>query len=138
MTIDIDIAQFVAAIGATDPAPNGGDHAKWRALFKQSNYFRFNGSLMIVKISRSKKPFWGVGKKFIDLLNSLENYYLVLLVSPLEGWVFTKREVNAHIESGRWNLRLADNNYKVNSPLPDKNSFSSPNRFSAMMKGDAS
>lgn len=126
MSIDNDIADFVAAIGATAPSPSSENYAKWKAIFKRSNYFILNKKFMIVKISRSKKPFWGVGKDFIDLLNSLDDYYLVLLISSSEGWAFTKSEVNAHIGSNRWNLREADNNYKINYPLPDSNSFFSP------------
>ena len=129
MSTDKDIAQFVAAIGAKEPSPDSGNYAKWRALFKRSNYFLFNGKFTIVKISRIKKPFWGVGKEFVDLLNSLDDYYLVLLISPREGWVFTKGEVNSHIKSRRWNLREADNNYKINYPLPDGNSFFSTKHF---------
>ena len=81
---------------------------------------------MVVKISRSARPFWGVGKNDIDLLNALDEFYLVLLVSGREGWSFTKSEVNANIRSKRWNHREADNNYKINSPLPHRNSFFSP------------
>ena len=129
MTSDRDIGGFVAAIGAKEPSPDSGNYAKWKAIFRRSNYFLFNGKFMIVKISRSKKPFWGVGKEFIDLLNSLDDFYLVLLISQREGWVFSKSEVNAQIKSGRWNLREADNNYKINYPLPDNNSFFSPKTF---------
>ena len=129
MSVDQDIKQFVDAIGAKEPSPDSETYAKWKAIFKRSNYFQFNGKLMIVKISRSKKPFWGVGKEFIDLLNLLDDYYLVLLISGREGWVFSKTEVNAHIKGKKWNLREADNNYKINYPLLDKNSFFSPSNF---------
>lgn len=130
MSIDKDIAQFVAVIGAKEPSQDSEHYAQWKALFKRSNYFLFNGKFMIVKISRSEKPFGGgVGKDFVDLLNSQDDYYLVLLVSPREDWIFTKSEVNAHIRSKRWNLREADNNYKINYPLPDSNSFFSPRNF---------
>ncbi len=129
MAIDKDIFEFVTGIGAKEPTPNSENFAKWKAVFKRSNYFQFNGKLMIVKISRSQKPFWGVGKVFIDLLNVLEDYYVVLLISKKEGWIFNKSEVNNHISSGRWNLREADNNYKINYPLPDNNSFSSQKSF---------
>ena len=128
MRADKDIAQFVAAIGAKEPSLDSEDYSMWKAIFRRPNYFLFNGKFMIVKISRTK-PFWGVGKTFIDLLNSQDDYYLVLLVSPREGWVFTKSEVNAHIKSRRWNLREADNNYKINYPLPDNNGFFSPRNF---------
>ena len=129
MAVDPDIHAFVEAIGANAPSPGSDDFDKWKSIFKRSNYFRFCGKIMMVKISRSEKPFWGAGKDILDLLNTLDDYYFVLLISSREGWVFSKSEVNAHIRSKKWNLRVADNNYKINSPLPDKNSFFSPENF---------
>lgn len=126
MSADKDVMDFVKAIGASEPPPDSENYQKWKAIFKRSNYFILNKNFMIVKISRSDKPFWGVGKDIIDLLNLVEEYYLVLLISSREGWVFTKSEINANIKSKKWNLRHADNNYKINFPLPDKNSFFSP------------
>jgi hypothetical protein len=129
MSSDKDIEQFVASIGAKEPSPDSTNYGEWRIIFKRSNYFIFNGRFMIVKVSRSEKPFWGVGKEFIDLFNSLDDYYLVLLISSMNGWVFTKSDVNANINNNRWKLRQADNNYKINYPLPDRNSFFSPKSF---------
>lgn len=129
MSIDQDVKQFVDAIGAKDPSADSENYAKWKTLFKRSNYFQINGKLIIVKISRSKTPFWGVGKEFIDLVSSLDDYCLVLLISGREGWVSSKSEVNVYIKSKKWNLREADNNYKINYPLPDRNSFFSPRNF---------
>ena len=124
-----EIKKFVDEIGAGEPPPDSEGHVQWRAIFRRSNYFIFDGKLMIVKISRSSKPFWGVGKQYIDLLNSLDDYYLILLCSQKEGWAFVKKEIDAHIKSGRWKLREKDSNYKINSPLPDNNSFTSPENF---------
>lgn len=129
MSADRDIAQFIDAIGAEEPSPDSQTYAQWKNLFKRSNYFRLNGKLMIVKISRTKPPFWGVGKKFLDFFNAfMDDYYLVLLVSSREGWVFTKSEITARIRKRLWNLG-ADNDYKINYPLPDSNSFFSPQNF---------
>ena len=129
MSIEPEIKQFVVNIGAKEPTLGDENYEKWRDLFRRSNYFVFNGKFMIVKISRSKKPFFGVDKRFIDLFNSQDDYYLVLLVSPESGWVFTKREVNVNIENKQWNL-AGDNNYKINSPsLLHRNSFSSKKSF---------
>jgi len=129
MSIDKDIAQFVTESGATEPSLYSEDFRKWKAIFKRSNYFIFNGKLMIVKISRSNKPFWGLTKGIIDLLNSMKDYLLVLLVSSREGWVFNKKDVNDNIRSNRWKLRVADQNYKINYPLPDSHSFISMKSF---------
>ncbi len=120
--IDPDIVKFVEMVGATEPLAGDELHATFRRMFKRQNYFLLKERFLIVKISRTDKPFWGIGKKFVDFLNDL-NYYLMLLTSPRESWVFSKAEVNANIRSRKWNLREADNNYKINPPLPDRNAF---------------
>ena len=89
---------------------------------------------MIVKISRSDRPFWGVGQKYINLLDSFPDYYLVLLISEREGWYFDKSNIRANIRLKKWKLREADCNYKINFPLPDKNSFWSPDHFLEKLK----
>ena len=98
-------------------------------MFKRQNYFTINSRFLVIKISRSEKPFWGLTKAIIDFLNELNDYSVVLLMSPTEGWVFSKAQVNGHIRSGRWALREADGNYKINMPLPDSNMFSTTARF---------
>ncbi len=122
-----EIRRFTEAIGATAPSADCAE--MWKVIFKRPNYFLFNHRIMVVKISRSERPFWGVKKERIDLLNSLDDYFLVLLISAREGWFFTKSEINGNINSKKWNLRVADNNYKINFPLPDKNSFFSQANF---------
>jgi len=124
-----EIQEFTASIGATEPDASSEIHKEFRQLFKRHNYFILNGNFLIIKISRSEKPFWGVGKDYIDFLNTLKNYYLVLLTRSSEGWVFNKSEINNFISTKRWNLREKDNNYKINSPLPDKNSFITKKKF---------
>jgi hypothetical protein len=128
MEIDPDIARFVAAIGATGPFSNDAISALLRDLFKRPNYFVLGGRLLIIKISRSQKPFWGVGKEVIDLLEGLSNYNLVLLVPGNEGWVFSKAEVHSRISNHTWKPG-ADNDYKINPPLPDANTFAGPKTF---------
>ena len=135
--MDGEILEFTSAIGATEPQPGEETYKAFRAIFRRSNYFILRGTppkpnkFLIVKISRSKTPFWGIGKDFLDLLNKFDQiyYYLVLLVSGKEGWVFSREQVNANIRSQKWKLREADNNYKINWPLPDANSFTSPDIF---------
>jgi hypothetical protein len=126
---DPDITEFVEMIGATEPFPGDEAYVSFRRRFRRHNYFILRGQFLIVKISRTEKPFWGLGKEFIDFANELGNYYVVLLVSPREGWVFSKSDVNASIRSEKWRLREADNNYKINPPLPDRNAFVGKARF---------
>ena len=126
---DPDIIAFAEMVGATEPSPGDEMYASFRRMFKRRNYFTLHGQFLIVKISRTEKLFWGLGKEFINFANKLGNYYVVLLTSPREGWVFSKADVNANIGSDRWRLREKDNNYKINPPLPDRNEFAGKARF---------
>lgn len=126
--MDKEIKEFTQTIGAVEPQPGTEKYAIFKTIFKRSNYFLLGKKFIMIKISRSDPPFWGIGKDFIDLLNNFD-YLLILLVSNREGWVFSKEEVNANIRHKKWNLRIADNNYKINWPLPDRNSFFSPDNF---------
>ncbi len=126
--MDKEIQEFTQAIGAAIPQPGSANYSTFKSLFKRSNYFMFGNKFLMVKISRTEKPFWGIGKDFIDLLNNFD-YFLALLVSNREGWVFSKTEVNSNINNKKWNLREADKNYKINPPLPGRNSFYSPENF---------
>ena len=126
MAIEIEV--FTKAIGAKAPRPGDDIYEPFKVLFKRSNYFVLNGSLLIVKISRKSRPFWGVGKRIVEIVNNLEKYYLVLLVSEREGWVFSKSEVNLKIDSGKWKPGR-DGDYKINVPLEGRFSFSSPKTF---------
>lgn len=126
---DPDIAKFVEMVDASEPLANDESYITFRRVFKRHNYFVLEKRFLIIKISRSFRPFWGVGKAFIDFLNGLPNYYLVLLVSARDGWVFSKAEVDANIRGQEWRLREADNNYKINPPLPDRNSFGGAKSF---------
>jgi hypothetical protein len=123
-----EIQEFAQAIDARAPQPGSEHYATFKAMFKRSNYFLLGNKFIMIKISRSEKPFWGIGKPFIDLLNNFD-FLLILLVSNREGWVFSKEEVNSNIKNKKWNFREADNNYKINWPLPDRNSFHSPDNF---------
>jgi len=67
--IDPDIHAFALSLGAKEPDPDSENAALFRKMFKRHNYFQVNGHFLIIKISRSAKPFWGVGKSFVDLLN---------------------------------------------------------------------
>ena len=128
-----DISKFVEAVGAVEPPANDESYMTFRHIFKRHNYFVLEGRFLIVKVSRSDRPFWGVGKKFIDLLNGLNDYYLVLLVSSSEGWVFSKAEVMVNIRNLEGKLRGTDNNYKINPPLPNRNAFANPKTFRKMI-----
>lgn len=128
--MDVEISEFIDGVGAKEPKPGDKNFLLFKSIFKRSNYFMLNGKFLITKISRSKKPFFGVGKVYIDLLNDTDNYLLVLLVSGTEGWVYSKNEINSNIQNSLWKLQEKDKNYKINfNTLRDKNSFTSHTQF---------
>ena len=102
-----EVLQFADSIGAVDLSQKlrGTENG---VFFKRRNYFYFKGkNFLVVKISKNKtRPFWGVGKKFIELFDIFTkdggNYFIVALVSSRSGWVFSKREINSYIEDGSW------------------------------------
>ncbi|TLN02730.1 hypothetical protein FDZ73_10810, partial [bacterium] len=61
-----EVKAFVDAIGAMEPDQNSTLYAAYRQFFRRRSYFLFKGQFLIVKISRSEKPFWGLGKKYVD------------------------------------------------------------------------
>lgn len=133
--MDKEIEQFIDAVGAKAPEPADAIYEAFKTLFKRPNYFLLNGTILIVKISRTSRPFWGVGKETIERVNNFENYYLVLLESEKEGRVFSKADVNLKINSGDWKLGH-DNQYKINLPLQERFSFSSPSTFLTKLRFD--
>lgn len=125
-----EIKEFVETVGATEPKPSDENYSLFRSIFKRPNYFKLNGKFFIVKISRSNKPFFGVGKPYIELLNLIDNYFLVLLVSEREGWIYSKAELNSNITNKVWRLNDKDDNYKINYyTLKDRNLFTSHSEF---------
>ena len=118
--MDIEIKTFVDTLDCVEDKIN----------FSRSNYFKFRDTttLIAVKISRSTKPFFGIGKQVIDLANNRDDkFYLVLLISDKAGWIYSKNEVNSNIKNGFWKL-ANDNNYKINNgDLSDSNYFTSHN-----------
>lgn len=92
--MDKEVYHFVRAVGAVEPTQGDELYPVFREFFKRSNYFLLRDTLLIVKISRSDKPFWGVGRKYIEFLNRFDSYLLVLLTSKGSGLVFhqTRRE----------------------------------------------
>lgn len=128
MPKDGDILRFAQMVGAKEPEEGTESYLKFRAIFPRSNYFFLKGKILIIKISRSKRPFWGAARKYLDFLDSFD-YCLVLLISDAEGWVFSRNEVRANIARDKWRLRVNDGEYKINMPLPGNNSFSSPEHF---------
>ena len=128
-----EVREFTQKIGAKEPEKGTEFYLQYRRMFRRSNYFMLNSKMLIIKISRSNPPFWGVGKKFVDFLDSLD-YFLVLLTSSKEGWIFSKKEIKENIAGDRW--RRSKTDYKINfNTLYNRNSFSSPEHFLRRMEG---
>ena len=60
-----EIKKFATAIGAKEPNPGDKNYKLFRQVFRRSNYFILDGKFAIIKISRTAKPFWGVGKAYL-------------------------------------------------------------------------
>ena len=128
MPKDKDVLEFARKVGAEEPQEGTEFYMQFRSIFRRSNYFFLQDKILIVKISRSNPPFWGAREKYLRILDNFE-YFLVLLTSDREGWIFSKKEVKANIAGDKWRLRQKDGEYKINMPLPDRNSFFSPEHF---------
>ncbi len=127
--VETEIQEFVDAIGARFPRWKDKEYALFSVVPRRGNYFVHANGFMIVKLSRSPKPFWGLGKKHVDFLNDLvANYFLVLLESSSSGYLFDKDEINANVRRGAWGLSGSD--YKINaSTLPRRNVFHNAEQF---------
>jgi hypothetical protein len=94
------------------------DYSKSHGLFRRRNYF-FLGrdNFLIIKISRIRIPFWGLGKDLYDLFNSLTksrgNYFFVALVSNKSGWVLSKEQLLSQITDGSISYSANQKQYKI-------------------------
>lgn len=130
-----EVLDFANEIGATD-LKTVFDYSEFHGLFKRRNYFLLDkDKFLIVKISRSKiRPFWGLGKKFFDLFNTLtekgRNYFFVALVSNKSGWVLSKREILSQISDRSLSYSENQEQYKINNyNLKDHHGFTSTEGF---------
>jgi hypothetical protein len=130
-----EVIEFAEKIGAKD-LKLMFKNSKFSGLFKRSNYFVSNkDTFLVIKISRSKiKNFWGIGKKYIEIFDTLTensgNYYMVALVSGNSGWVISKNEIRGLISDGSMSFSEKQNQYKLNDyNLKSSNSFTSPEGF---------
>lgn len=126
--IEPEVLEFANSVGATEPAESEQIYGIYRSIFRERSYFRHPSGFLVIKISRSKKPFWGITKAIIDALNSHFEYHLVLLTSAGQGWVFSKDQTITNIGSA-WHLDGQGLQYKINSPLPDSYWFLGPKAF---------
>lgn len=90
-----EVLSFAKEISATDLKATL-NNSEYSGLFRRRNYFLLDkDKFLIIKISRNKiRPFYGFGKVFFDLFNTLTEksgqYYFVALESNKSGWVLSK------------------------------------------------
>ena len=121
-----EIMKFAEALGATEPSETDEMYSIYRKFFREQNYFRHPSGFLVIKLSRSKKPFWGLTREIMKVLNEHFTYHVILLTPTGRGWVFSKEETNHMISTRTWNLDSKGEQYKINSPLPDSNGFFGP------------
>jgi len=121
--VEPEILAFAAAIGAVEPSEDDQTYRAFRGRFRRHNYFFHPSGLLVIKLSRLKNPFWGLGKEIVDYLNSAVPYSVILLQSASQGWAFRKDEVNYNIEREKWKLENTGREYKIHAPPQSKMFF---------------
>lgn len=137
-----EITEFAHSINAKpiqDPSSQSvlSQHEScWKSHpnFRNPNYFVLKTEdsviVLIVKLSRLKpRPWWGVGKQFIEFFNKFKTvkYFLVLLDSEKSGWLYSKEDI---INNCKYCWSFSGSDYKINyGTLPSDNSFLSSRKF---------
>ncbi len=77
---------------------------------------------LITRLSRSKRPFWGLRSHTVELFQNEPNWLLVLLQPGERGWLYEKADVEHKIHSQQWR-KAKDNEYKINHPHDAQKKF---------------
>jgi hypothetical protein len=90
-----------------------------------------NDYFLIVKIDHGNRPWWGLSVDYLDKLNEWDGkYFLVLLVSANEGWVYSKDEIIYNTNNELWYYNQTRNRYQIRvNNMRDSNSFISHWQF---------
>lgn len=118
--MSIEVTGFAKLIGAIDIRQELMD-TEFKSIFRDPNYFflKDQKTFLIIKISRSYlKNFWGVGKKFVEIFNTITDgklrYHVVCLTSDSSGWVITGTYLNACIDDGTLSYSSKGHQYIIN------------------------
>jgi hypothetical protein len=148
----MEIKQFAQSINACDVHDYSGDQvmskreSSWarRPKFRRGHYFvlELNNEtyFLIMKISRSYPPFWGVGENNLNycLKFSKTHPFLILLDSDHSGWVYSKNDINQCLKLGNWSYSNRDHKINRNN-VTDKIWFNSKEGFfDILMKAEFS
>lgn len=113
-----EVLTFAKQLGAQD-LKSQYDPRLNRVLRRRNYFLLAKDMYLIVKLSRSEKPFFGLGKQFVDLFNELTEesgtYYFVGLDSHNTGWLISKNSLLQDIDNGSisWS-EGASTEYKIN------------------------
>lgn len=104
----------------------------YKLLKYRGNIMRCGECFVLVKLSRLNKPFWGLNGALIDLLiNNSFKFFCIFLINEQEGWIFPAKEFRYMLMSSKWK-KNEKKQYIVNSPLPDKWSFSNISKYNML------
>ena len=112
-----EVLTFAKQLGALDLKDLRSRDPRLR-IIKRRNYFLLGkDTYLIVKISRIEKPFFGLGKQFVDLFNELTEksgtYYFVGLDSHNTGWLISKNSLLQDINNGSISYSERESQYKI-------------------------
>jgi hypothetical protein len=116
-------------LGAEPRALYTGGPVPW--AIRYGNYFNLGGHWLIMRVSRSSRPFWGLRLSAVQLFRD-EDFSLLLLTSSSAGWCIPARQVHALIRDRRWRL-AKDLEFKINLPLPENRRFGSSDELRARL-----
>lgn len=125
---EVEVKEFMDKIGASQIAIPG-----YRGVVAG-----LSGCAFVIKISRTKKFFWGLNGKLVDTFVEMHKssglrFYCIFLINADEGWVYSDQDIMYLINNGKLK-KNKDNEYKINPPLLDRLAFSSVERFKNMTK----
>lgn len=122
MTAEYEVQEFAESIGAEIK----------KISFFRGNVFYKEDKILLIKISRTQKPFWGLNGNLMDLLiegskKNMIKFSIILLTTSSDGWVYSQNLAINMIENGRWK-KNNKGQYLINPPLKHEFSFSTPEK----------
>ncbi len=102
------------------------------------NLFIKDGIILIIKVSRTDKKFYGANGNILDtLIYALEensiHFGIVLLNNEQGGWFYPDNIIFNKIQRGIWR-KANDGDYKINFPFTDSFYFNSYDDFEGIFK----
>ena len=99
---------------------------------RAGKYFTLDDMWVILRLSRSKRPFFGFRLATLDTFAREGRFALVLLTSKATGYALSASQVVRQITEGRWRL-ARDLEYKIDLPLPLECAFTDIDRLGILL-----